>query len=175
MSATTVTRSRLTQTTVWVSTLARLILAGVLLAAGILKAIEPAGSVAAVRAYQLVSSPLATPIGWGLPFLEIGLGLLLLVGLHTRAAAIVSAFLLVTLTERRRRFRLLACASCGLAVGLVAVSRVYLDMHWLSDVIGGFTLGTAYLLLAIWMSQRLLGARPEAVVAVDPIEVAPAA
>jgi uncharacterized membrane protein YphA (DoxX/SURF4 family) len=97
VSATTATRSRLTQTTVWVSTLARLILAGVLLAAGILKAIEPAGSVAAVRAYQLVSSPLATPIGWGLPFLEIGLGLLLLVGLHTRVAAIVTAFLLVTL------------------------------------------------------------------------------
>ena len=80
------------------------------------------------------------------------------------------AFLLVTLTERRRRFRLLACASCGLAVALVAVSRVYLDMHWLSDVIGGFTLGTAYLLLAIWLSEWLLGARPEAVVAIDPLE-----
>ena len=66
------------------------------------------------------------------------------------------AFLLVTLTERRRRFRLLACAACGVAVGLVAVSRVYLDMHWLSDVIGGFTLGTAYLLIAIWLSQRLV-------------------
>jgi hypothetical protein len=50
VSATTATRSRLTQTTVWVSTVARLILAAVLLAAGILKAIEPAGSVAAVRA-----------------------------------------------------------------------------------------------------------------------------
>ncbi len=97
MSTTTATRFRLTQISVWVSTLARLILAGVLLAAGILKAIDPAGSVAAVRAYELVPSPLATPIGWGLPFLEIGLGLLLLVGLHTRAAAIFSAVLLVTL------------------------------------------------------------------------------
>jgi uncharacterized membrane protein YphA (DoxX/SURF4 family) len=97
VSATTATRSAVSQASVWVSTLARLILAGVLLAAGILKAVDPAGSVAAVRAYELVSSPLATPIGWGLPFLEIGLGLLLLVGLHTRAAAIVSAFLLFTL------------------------------------------------------------------------------
>jgi uncharacterized membrane protein YphA (DoxX/SURF4 family) len=97
VSTATATRSRLTETSIWVSTLARLILAGVLLAAGILKAIDPAGSVAAVRAYELVPPPLAMPIGWGLPFLEIGLGLLLLLGLHTRAAAIVSSFLLVTL------------------------------------------------------------------------------
>jgi uncharacterized membrane protein YphA (DoxX/SURF4 family) len=90
-------RSRLTEASVWVSTLARLILAGVLLVAGILKAIDPAGSVAAVRAYQLVPSPLATPIGWGLPFVEIGLGLLLLVGLHVRAAAICAAALLAIL------------------------------------------------------------------------------
>lgn len=72
----------------------------------------------------------------------------------------ILAFLLVTLTERRRRFRVLACASCAGAVALVALSRVYLDMHWLSDVIGGFTLGTAYLLIAIWLSHRpRLGAR----------------
>lgn len=97
MSTAAAARSRLTETSVWVSTLARLILAGVLLVAGILKAIDPAGSVAAVRAYQLVPSPLATPIGWGLPFVEIGLGLLLLVGLHARAAAICTAALLAIL------------------------------------------------------------------------------
>jgi uncharacterized membrane protein YphA (DoxX/SURF4 family) len=97
VSTTTAARRRMTEISVWVSTLARLILAGVLLAAGILKAIDPGGSVAAVRAYQLVPSPLATPIGWGLPFVEIGLGLLLLVGLHIRAAAISSVALLAIL------------------------------------------------------------------------------
>jgi membrane-associated phospholipid phosphatase len=55
----------------------------------------------------------------------------------------IVAFLLVTLTERSRRFRVLACASCAGAVRLVALSRVYFDRHWLSDVIGGFTLGPA--------------------------------
>jgi membrane-associated phospholipid phosphatase len=65
----------------------------------------------------------------------------------------VLAFLLVTAAQGRRRWRGLACAGCGAVVGLVAVSRVYLDMHWLSDVVGGFTLGTAYLLLAIWATQ----------------------
>ncbi|HTI57346.1 MAG TPA: phosphatase PAP2 family protein [Verrucomicrobiae bacterium] len=72
----------------------------------------------------------------------------------------VVAFLLVSLTDRRRRFRVLACFGCGAVVGLVAVSRIYLDMHWLSDVIGGLSLGAAYLLIAIWLSQRLGRARP---------------
>jgi uncharacterized membrane protein YphA (DoxX/SURF4 family) len=97
VSTTTVTRSRRTEISRWASTLARFVLAGVLLAAGISKAIDPSETVAAVRAYELVPPPLVTPIGWGLPFLEIGLGLLLAVGLHTRAAAISSAVLLTTL------------------------------------------------------------------------------
>ena len=71
----------------------------------------------------------------------------------------VMAFVLVTLSERRRRWRILACFACGTALGLVAASRIYLDMHWLSDVIGGFSLGTGYLLLAIWTTQTI-PARP---------------
>ena len=88
----------------------------------------------------------------------------------------VMAFLLVTLSDRRRRWRILACLACGVALGLVAVSRIYLDMHWLSDVIGGFALGTAYLLSAIWTAQTLSGrtaVRPAAVV--EPLEGTPAA
>jgi undecaprenyl-diphosphatase len=86
----------------------------------------------------------------------------------------VVAFLLVTLTDRRRRFRILACLPCGTAVGLVAASRIYLDMHWLSDVIGGFVLGTAYLLLALWAHQRIFMSRPAAAAA-GPVEAIPAA
>lgn len=86
----------------------------------------------------------------------------------------VMAFLVVTLTERRRRFRVLACLPCGAAVGLVGASRIYLDMHWLSDVIGGFTLGTAYLLIALWASQRIGGRRPTAA-PTEPVEALPAA
>jgi undecaprenyl-diphosphatase len=74
----------------------------------------------------------------------------------------IAAFLVLTLTERRRRFRLLTCAACGAAVGLVAASRIYLDVHWLSDVVGGFTLGTAYLLIAIYVSARVDARRGKA-------------
>jgi undecaprenyl-diphosphatase len=90
----------------------------------------------------------------------------------------VVAFLVVTLTERRRRWRILACLACGATVGLVAASRIYLDMHWLSDVLGGFTLGTAYLLTALWVAQSLSGGpapRPPGALAEAAVETTPAA
>jgi len=86
----------------------------------------------------------------------------------------VVAFLLVTLTDRRRRFRILACLPCVVTVSLVAASRIYLDMHWLSDVIGGFVLGTAYLLLALWAHQRIFMPRSTAA-AIEPAPAIPAA
>lgn len=70
-------------------------LGGVFLVAGVLKAIDPQSSVAAVRAYQLLPTSLATFVGWGLPFAEIALGLLLLAGIATRAVAAAAAVLLV--------------------------------------------------------------------------------
>ncbi len=79
----------------WISTAARLLLGGVLLVAGALKVIDPQSSVAAVRAYELVPTWLERPIGWGLPFLELALGLLLVAGLFTRTAAAVAGLLLV--------------------------------------------------------------------------------
>jgi uncharacterized membrane protein YphA (DoxX/SURF4 family) len=48
-----------------------------------------------VSAYQLLPASLATIVGWGLPFAEIALGLLLLAGIATRAVAAVAGMLLV--------------------------------------------------------------------------------
>ncbi|MGO1974432.1 MAG: MauE/DoxX family redox-associated membrane protein [Propionibacteriaceae bacterium] len=81
--------------TIWVSTLVRLGLAGVLLVAGSLKVIDPHASVQAVAAYELLSPALETWVGWGLPFLEIALGLLLAAGLMTRWAAAAAGLLMV--------------------------------------------------------------------------------
>ena len=47
---------------------------------------------------------------------------------------------------------------CGISAGVllaVAFSRLYLDMHWLSDVFGGFALGLAYLLAIIWGVEHI--------------------
>jgi uncharacterized membrane protein YphA (DoxX/SURF4 family) len=74
---------------------ARVVLGGVLLVAGALKAADPQASVSAVRAYELLPAGLATVVGWGLPFAEIALGALLLAGLGTRAVAAAVAVLLL--------------------------------------------------------------------------------
>jgi uncharacterized membrane protein YphA (DoxX/SURF4 family) len=87
-------RSRFARVAPWVSTAVRLVLAGVFLSAGGLKAVDPQSSVAAVRAYELLPPSLETVVGWGLPFVEIALGLLLVTGAFTRALAVASAVLL---------------------------------------------------------------------------------
>jgi protein-disulfide isomerase len=79
----------------WAATAARVLLAGVWAWAAIGKLGDPAASVRAVRAYRLLPEWLAQGVGYGLPFLELALAVLLLVGLATRLAAVVSAALLV--------------------------------------------------------------------------------
>jgi uncharacterized membrane protein YphA (DoxX/SURF4 family) len=75
--------------------LARLVLSGVWLFAGAAKATDLPASVRAVRAYQVLSDSLATVVGAGLPWLELALGVLLLLGVAVRANALVSALLLL--------------------------------------------------------------------------------
>jgi len=74
---------------------ARLGLAAVWIVAGALKAGDLAGSGRAVNAYQLMPYDAARVVGAVQPFLEIALGLLLLIGLAVRLSAAISALLLV--------------------------------------------------------------------------------
>jgi uncharacterized membrane protein YphA (DoxX/SURF4 family) len=89
------TGPRLASAAPWISTGARLVLGGVFLVAGALKVIDPQSSVAAVRAYELLPASMETIVGWGLPFAEIALGVLLLAGIATRAVAAATAILLL--------------------------------------------------------------------------------
>ena len=86
--------------------------------------------------------PDATP--WGFPSGHV-LSLVVFFGLMI--------YLVATASQRRRRWRLLACLVCLGAVAVVAFSRLYLDRHWLSDVGGGLSIGLAYLLFAIWLME----------------------
>lgn len=95
MSSSIDTEPRLAAAALWVSTAARLVLGGVFLVAGGLKVIDPQSSVAAVRAYRLLPTSVATLVGWGQPFAEIALGLLLLAGVATRIVAATAAVLLI--------------------------------------------------------------------------------
>ncbi|WP_340540510.1 MauE/DoxX family redox-associated membrane protein [Nocardioides sp. GXZ039] len=79
----------------WVALVARLVVGGVWIAAGLAKITNPLGSVQAVQAYELLPNSLAVPIGYILPPLEIVVGLALVVGVLTRGAALISAILFV--------------------------------------------------------------------------------
>jgi len=71
----------------------------------------------------------------------------------------IVAYLVITLSDRRLRWRIAACAGAAAIVVLVAFSRILLDMHWITDVAGGFAAGTAYLLVAICGVECLGSAR----------------
>jgi len=75
--------------------LARVVVGGVWVVAGALKIPDPAESVRAVRAYQLLPESVVPLVGYVLPVLEVLLGVCLLVGLLTRIGGVLSSLLLV--------------------------------------------------------------------------------
>lgn len=84
---------------------------------------------------------------WGFPSGHV-LSLVVFFGLMISRSA--------TAARRRRRWRVLASLVAAAPVVVVAFSRLYLDRHWLSDLVGGLTVGAAYLLLAIWLVEVVL-------------------
>jgi uncharacterized membrane protein YphA (DoxX/SURF4 family) len=103
-------------------------------------------SVTAVRAYQLLPTSLATIVGWGLPFAEIALGLLLLAGIATRAVAAAAAILLVVFIAA-----VVSVAARGLSIdcgcfgggGEVAPGQTAYGIELVRDA--------GLLLLAVWL------------------------
>lgn len=79
----------------WVSLLGRIILGGVLLVAGLLKYQHLDKSRMAVRAYEILPISIANFLGILLPFLEIGVGLLLLLGAAIRISSAISGGLML--------------------------------------------------------------------------------
>jgi uncharacterized membrane protein YphA (DoxX/SURF4 family) len=84
--------------TPWITLGARLLLGVVLLLAGYLKAKSPGQAQMAVRAFELLPVGVANIFGLALPWLEIGAGALLILGIAVRYAAIfggLSMFLFI--------------------------------------------------------------------------------
>jgi uncharacterized membrane protein YphA (DoxX/SURF4 family) len=77
----------------WAGLGIRLVVGCVWVVAGALKLPDPEQSVRAVRAYRLLPEPIVPAVGYGLPILEVAIGVLLVIGLGTRVAAVVSALL----------------------------------------------------------------------------------
>ena len=87
--------SKRTQALDWLGLFARLALGGVLFAAGAIKIPTPYKAAAAMRAYELLPNSLASFFGYILPWFEVGLGLLLILGVATRFSGLVGALLML--------------------------------------------------------------------------------
>jgi len=79
----------------WTLLFTRLLIGGVFLIAGVLKALDADATVRSVRAYDLLPESLAHLVGWGLPFAEILAGAFLIAGVFTRTAAVITALMLL--------------------------------------------------------------------------------
>jgi uncharacterized membrane protein YphA (DoxX/SURF4 family) len=79
----------------WIGLLARLVLGGVLLVAGYLKVIAPDKSQMAVRSYEMLPNSIANLLGLVLPFLEIAIGVLLVLGALTKVMAALGGLTMV--------------------------------------------------------------------------------
>ncbi|HEX8781590.1 MAG TPA: MauE/DoxX family redox-associated membrane protein [Nocardioides sp.] len=77
----------------WWGIVARLVTGGVWVVAGALKLPDLAASVRAVRAYDLLPEAVVPVVGQLLPIVEVVVGACLLLGLLTRASAVVSTAL----------------------------------------------------------------------------------
>jgi uncharacterized membrane protein YphA (DoxX/SURF4 family) len=132
-----------------VGTLARLGLAAVWLISGGIKAADLSQTYVAVRAYDVLPKQGVEIVAAVLPFLEIALGLLLLVGVGVRAVAVLSAALFVVfiagVAQSWARGLSIDCGCFGGGGAGVPGDTAYLE-EILRD--------TGFILLAVWLIVR---------------------
>ena len=132
-----------------VGTLARLGLAAVWLISGAIKVADPNGTTASVKAYDLFPDGLVSLVAGVLPFLELALGLLLLLGLGTRLVAVLSGIVLLVyiagIAQSWARGLTIDCGCFG-GGGQVAAGQTQYPQEILRD--------TGFMLLAVWLVVR---------------------
>lgn len=132
-----------------VGTLARLGLAAVWLVSGGLKAADPLQTTVAVHAYDVLPSLGVELVAAVLPWLEIALGLLLLVGLGTRLVAVLSGVVLLAfvagVTQAWARGLTIDCGCFG-GGGQVAPGQTQYVQELVRDA--------GFLAMAAWLAVR---------------------
>jgi len=130
----------------WLGLISRLVLGGVLFIAGYLKVSTPDKSQMAVRAYEVLPISLANLIGLLLPYVEIGIGLLLILGVYTRISAALGGAIMVVfivaIAQAWARGLTIDCGCFG-GGGQVAAS----ETKYLSEIIRD----TGLVLLALYL------------------------
>ncbi|MDT4978344.1 MAG: hypothetical protein QOG07_223 [Pseudonocardiales bacterium] len=137
----------------WLGTVIRLVLGVVWLWSGFSKLHDPRAFVQTVRAYDATPEWLSKAIGYGMPVLEVCVGLLLVVGVAVRIAAIVSAALLfvflIGLVQAAARDIQLDCG-CFSGGGVTAGST-----HYILDILRDLVLLILAGYLVVWSMTRL--------------------
>jgi membrane-associated phospholipid phosphatase len=95
-------------------------------------------------------------------------------GHATAAAATLAAIALITTRNRSRRAKIAGAAIAGGLAVAVALTRVFLGVHWFTDVVGGLLLGWGWFAIcSIAFGGRLLTFGQPAVAADQAAEQAP--
>jgi uncharacterized membrane protein YphA (DoxX/SURF4 family) len=132
-----------------IGSLARLGLAAVWLISGYLKAVDLDQTYVAVQAYQVLPKAAIEPVSVLLPWFEIALGVLVLVGVGTRLVAVLSAGLLLLfiagVAQAWARGLSIDCGCFG-GGGEVDPSKTSYGTELLRD--------TGFLALAVWLIVR---------------------
>jgi uncharacterized membrane protein YphA (DoxX/SURF4 family) len=132
-----------------IGTLARLGLAAVWLVSGTLKAVDPDQTYVAVRAYDVLPAWGVEVVAALLPWVELALGVLLLVGVGTRIVAVLSAALVLVfiagVTQAWARGLSIDCGCFG-GGGAVAEGETTYVQELLRDA--------GFLLMAGWLAVR---------------------
>jgi uncharacterized membrane protein YphA (DoxX/SURF4 family) len=128
----------------WVSLVARLGLAAVFAVASLAKITETDGMVRAVRAYQILPEGAVRPVAYALPYLELALAVLLLLGIGTRfVAAVAGVFLLLFIGAVSSAGLRGLKIDCGCFGGGGAVAQT----HYLQEIFRDI----GFLVLAGWL------------------------
>jgi undecaprenyl-diphosphatase len=78
------------------------------------------------------------------------------------AVTLLSIAGFVGLASRREDIKRLCIALAWVMIVLIGISRIYLGVHWPTDVLGGWLLGVAWSSIAIaWLGRKMVASDPE--------------
>jgi uncharacterized membrane protein YphA (DoxX/SURF4 family) len=133
----------------WIGLTVRLVAAAIWLVSGAAKVADLSHFEAQVQAYKLLPGGLEAPFAYVLPFVEIAIGLYLLVGLLVRPVAIFACLLMVVfIAAMAQAWARGLSVDCG-CFGTLARERV-----GLATIVRDAALGIPSLVLALWPARH---------------------
>ena len=140
----------------WLTTVARVALGAVMVTAGALKISDPDQAVRAVQAYQILPQGMTHVVGYGLPMLEIVLGLLLILGLGTRVVAVLAGlFMIMFIAAVSSAWARGLSIDCGCFGGGGAVGSAGKAWRYLSEILRDLLFLGLASWIAVFPSSRL--------------------